>query len=52
MDRSTYQKKYWNFVEVTAHLIFFSKVTFVKSEKINQISKIIHYSLKNQAFQS
>ena len=39
-------------LEVSAYLIE-TRVAFVRSEKkIKQISKIIHYSLKNQAFQS
>ena len=38
-------------LEVSAYLIE-TRVAFVSSEKIKQLSKIIHYSLKNQAFQS
>ena len=35
-------------LEVSAYLIE-TRVAFVRSEKINQLSKIIHYSFKNQA---
>ena len=38
-------------LQVSAYLIE-TRAAFVRSEKINQISKIIHYSFKNQAFQS
>ena len=48
-DRYTLRAK--EILEVSAYFIE-TRVALVRSGKINLISKIIHYSFKNQAFQT